>query len=669
MAVKAIAPAPAGKDTPPAAATPAGSAAKPGSGLATLMPWLGLVFVASLVLVFCGERIVSGYDWARYGLSGIGLLGAIASTALRLAGAGPAVTEQRKVERALVLFQAIGLLALAVYFATTDTGKSLLGIAAAAPDTRARIEGALTVGWIVLIVGSLVPLLFGEGALAPMRRALRMEIRRVHAATIGGLTLAFAVIYACLFTYAAGELDQKVDFSYFRTARPSESTRKIAASLTEPVKVMAFFPQLNDVGIEVDGYLRDLAKASTQIQIETYDRLLVPAIAKDAKVTQDGVIVLLRGPTREVLTVGSEMKSAASKLKSLDADFQKSLLKSMRDQRTAYLTVGHGEISEGTAALAAQGRAAKGFRKLLESQNYSVRDLGIAQGLGTEIPKDAYLVAILGPAEPFLPEEIAALRRYAERGGKILMALDPDGDGGPGADIAGGAAKVDHNPLADIADVTWQPTVLASADGKFIPRRRNNSDKVNLFTNKFSSHASVSTLSRNSAREVAIFPGAAALDKKNGSTAKVDFAVRTMGDTFPDMNGNFELDQATEKKTTQNLVAAVTKPATAASGDKPEEMRAFVVGDVDALSDALLGDSLPLRGWVPNIVLVLDALRWLGGEESFAGEIAVTEDVLIEHTKQKDVLWFYATIFAAPALVLGIGFITTRRTRRSGRRA
>jgi len=68
---------------------------------------------------------------------------------------------------------------------------------------------------------------------------------------------------------------------------------------------------------------------------------------------------------------------------------------------------------------------------------------------------------------------------------------------------------------------------------------------------------------------------------------------------------------------------------------------------------------------IANQVLLLDAVRWLGGEESFAGEVTSEEDVRIEHTKQKDLVWFYATIFGAPALVLGLGLFYVRRSRRT----
>src|SRR6185436_6496244 len=133
----------------------------------------------------------------------------------------------------------------------SETGKKLLGVAAMKPETRARFESGAAVMWIALLLLSVLPLIFGEMALGPMRRAAMIEARRVKAALRSGLVLAAAAIYGALFTYTAGELDYKVDFSFYRTARPSESTKNIAASSSEPIVVRVFFPQLNEVGNEV----------------------------------------------------------------------------------------------------------------------------------------------------------------------------------------------------------------------------------------------------------------------------------------------------------------------------------------------------------------------------------------------------------------------------------
>jgi hypothetical protein len=87
-----------------------------------------------------------------------------------------------------------------------------------------------------------------------------------------------------------------------------------------------------------------------------------------------------------------------------------------------------------------------------------------------------------------------------------------------------------------------------------------------------------------------------------------------------------------------------------------------VVADADCFSDAAFGHE-------PNIFFAADVLRWLGGEESFAGAITNAEDVRIEHTRNKDKAWFYATIFGAPGAVLGLGLLVARRKKSPAKKA
>jgi len=530
-----------------------------------------------------------------------------------------------------------------VYLTTAEPFEERLGLTKLATETRSRYETAATVTWIAVLVGSLLPMFFAERALQPMRRAARIEWRRVRDAMVAGLTLGLALIYGTLFAYVAGELNVKADFSYFHTERPSESTRKIVASDSDKVKALAFFPQVNEVGSEVGSYLRDL-RDLPNMEVELYDRLLVPRIAKDAGVQDDGVLVIEHGTQRESIPIGTDMQNARPKLRTLDTEVQKALLKVLRAKRGAYLSVGHGELNDAQPTPQNEGRTGKGIREILQQQNYLLHDLSSATGLGADVPDDATIVLVLGPRQAFLPEEVLSLKRYAERGGKLFLCLDPD-------------AKIDLAPLADLVGLTVSSSVLAN-DKVHMRRRFNDSDRVILATNRFSSHASVSTLSRLSSRPV-LFLGAGSLTKKPGAEAglKIDFAVRSMPDTFNDENENFTLDAPAERRNTFALAAAVSKnaaPSQEPSKKRSDEMRAFVLGDADAVSDAALQNE-------GNVLLVADALHWLTGEESLAGARSVAEDVRIEHTKQKDLLWFYGTIFGAPALVLCSGLLYTRR--------
>lgn len=608
-----------------------------------------LVYTGGLLLMFLGERVFPTINSARMTMSVAGFGLAVAYFVHRLRGAMSESGDRRSIEKLLAVFAFFTVLALALGFATTEAGEKLIHIAKASNETKDKFETIATITWISLLTLSSIPILFAERALFPMRRTENIEVRRVLSAEAAGLTLALAATYGALFTYAAGELDVKADFSYFRTSKPSESTKNIVKGLQDPVKVAIFFPPLNDVGREVATYLKDLAKGAPRFTYEVHDRLMEPQLARDWKVTQDGVLIVARGPTDETLSIGTDMEQARAKLKTLDTDFQKNLIKVSRETRTAYITTGHGEMNE--APDLAEGRSANGVRKIFEQQNYTVKDLGLAQGLGTEIPKDATIVLVLGPSRPFLPGEVAALKKYAEGGGHLFLALDPD-------------AKVDLDPLASIAGLSFAPVTLAN-DKIFYRRRHNDSDRTILVTNRFSSHASVSTLSRNSARAHVVFAGAAALDAnpQSASLYKIDFCVKAMQDTFADANGDFVQQDNEKKNGVFNLAAAVSNIRDPhADMDKvPHEMRVFAIGDADAVSDAVFGNEA-------NVLLFIDAIRWLGGEESYMGAVTSTEDVKIEHTKQKDLVLFYGTIFVVPAIALGLGLLFSRRTRGKGGR-
>lgn len=774
-------------ETPAASIPPEAGSGKP----APL--WVVPGYVIGLILVYVGQRILEPMPTGQWIATLLGVLMVVGATLVRFLPQYRVGGERRDIEKLLAVLSAVGVVALLLYTATTEWGVQKFGIAAMEPDTQERVTGVLTIAWIALVALAVIPMLFAEGALLPMRHAARPEARRVRAAAVGGLTLVIAAVYGALFVYSADKLDMKVDYSYFKTAGPSESTKKIAASLDEKLDVIAFFPQVNEIKTEVAGYLNELAKGNPNLNIEIQDRLLVPKRARDLKVTQDGVIVLSKGSVNEVLTIGIEDKNARPKLKTLDRDFQEKLLKIVRARRIVYLTVGHGELNDASQG-DANARGVKIVRQILQKQNYLIKDLGLSQGLASEIPDDADVVLVLGPSEPFAPEELSTLQRYADRGGRLLIALDPDAvqwgeeaegagenvEGGetpteapttsaaptasaapsasaptpkkpelakkpeakkPGADpgksptggkpelakkpeakkpvdpkkpelakkeagdagapaSAAGEKKPTVEPVAElptntkgslsalarVAGLEFSPIVLAN-DKAHLRRRFNDSDRTLLVSNRFSSHAAVSTLSRNSARLAVVFFGTGSFEKASGRNDKVDFAIRSVAGTFPDTNRNYKEDPD-EKANTFNLGAAVTRPRTGPplrrakpepEAGKPEEkkdekkkkdkkkeedsdeMRAFVLADADSLTDVVLSN-------VPgNQLLFADAVRWLGGEESYSGEVNSEEDVRIEHTKQKDLVWFYATIFGAPALVLGLGLAYSRRSARRGK--
>ena len=186
--------------------------------------------------------------------------------------------------------------------------------------------------------------------------------------------------------------------------------------------------------------------------------------------------MILRGASRETLTLGTEMSKAASKLKTLDADFQKALLKAIERAahgllhgrpRRAERGLGH---ARGGPQREASPAAARGRRTTRQG---SRPPAGARVATCRKTPRSC---SCSGRRRRSCPEEIEALGRYAKRGGKLLIALDPD-------------AKADLGPLAAVVDLTFDPTILATTDqfsfahaaqrrGQGDPRRRTASRRT-----------------------------------------------------------------------------------------------------------------------------------------------------------------------------------------------
>jgi len=664
---------------------PPAAAARPLASSAGSPAWIVPMYVVGLVLLYLGQRVIVTLDQLSWALSAIGVALVVFASVLRFLPKYRSQGERASIDRLLGALSLVGLAGIAVYFASTSTGLDLLGITKLGIKSRERVETLLFIVWVLLIAVSLLPILFAEAALLPMRNAPHLEARRVRAAAASGFALALAAAYCSLFVYSAGQAKVQADYSYFKTSEPGSSTRKMVESFSEPLKITAFFPDVSEVRTEVSGYLTELVKGVPNVEVSVVDRYLEPKLAKDMKVFSDGTIVFTKGDTTKTLTIGADMQAARPKLKTLDRDVQEQLYKLLRSRRVAYLTVGHGEVNAPSEEEKVKGRSADIVQEIIRSQNYQIKTLGLAQGLGREVPDDAEIVFILGPTEPFAPEEIASLSRYADRGGHFFMALDadsmvnelpPPGATTEPAGLAPGAAPAPSpgtlqglDELAKVVGLGYSPTLLAN-DTQHVRRRANNSDRSLLISNRFSSHASVSTLSRNAARAAIIFARTGSLTALGTAGYKVDMALKAMGGTFADLNQNYDFDKDTEKKDTYNLAAAVTKPVEPAPGDSPKpsekdvkkeakEMRAFALADADGVSDLLLSN------FGPNRLLLADAIRWLGGEDSFAGEVNDEQDVRIEHSKQADQGWFYGTIIGVPVLVLGIGLNISRRARRT----
>lgn len=600
---------------------------------------LSLVLSAGLLLIWAGERIVDSSE-ARWALTGVGVLLVVLATALRFMKAN--ATPAGSVHRTLGFLHVGVLVSLALYALQSDLFAKAAGGAMSASSPK--LAGVLAALWPALMLASILPTLFVELSFISMVKSPTLESGRVNEALLSGFGLAGAFVFAFSTQYVTTERDTKVDLSYFRVAKPGEATKKLAASLDEPVNVYLFFPPASDAADAVQEYFDDLKVSAPQMTVTRLDHALEPVKAKEIGATGNGNVIIKKGGRKETLFIGTEAEKAKSQLRGLDAEVNKKLTLVAKSKRTVYLTGGHGERLRNNADSNDQRTTIESLYKVLTDQNFDARPLSIAEGLGSEIPKDAAAVFIIGPTRDFEDPEAAALAKYVDGGGRLFIALEPE-------------AGVTFANLLTPLGLTFSSQIIAQERGTANVRPPPSAaDHHNIATRTFSSHPITTYLGRGQSPVLFLTAGSLEEAKQHPADLTIDFAVRSLTDAWNDANSNFEFDTGEVRKA-YGEVAAVERKQESKTGQKPS--RVIVMADSDAVADLVLANV------VGNQYLLVDSFKWLLGDEALAGPTNSEADIPLNRSKQEDALWFYGTTFLAPLAVVGIGFFARRRGKKT----
>ncbi|HEY5951236.1 MAG TPA: Gldg family protein, partial [Kofleriaceae bacterium] len=525
--------------------------------------WASLVFGIGLFFILLGERLFGHLPGLRMAMTVTGVIILVAITALRGFTAMRTTGARRAVERTLLICQAGVLFSLVLYALTTKWG---MGLFTMTEKGATKYETILTVLWGIGLICSLIPMFMIEMSLGIAKRTgfdLKtggdegVEYYRVREIGWSGLSVALATAFLMVTCNVAKERNIQRDVSYFKTSSPGDSTKRIVAASTETVKVLLFFPTTNEVKEQVRDYFDTLSSASGHLQIEEHDRLVDAELAGKYKVTKDGVIVLVKGTgdkeksqTLEVDTDIDKARKGASKLRNFDREVNTLLMKLVREKRKAYVMSGHGEITDpDSVPPELKGRVPERrtsvFKKRLGDLNYEVKDLGLID-LAKDVPEDATVVIMLAPTVPLQPAEWAALSRYLDKGGRIMVAMDPKAD--PSLGELEGKLGLKYNPGA------------VTDDQAFLPQRGTAADRRFAITTQFSAHASTTALSRSVDKGLVVIESGAIEDTAitaKGEQPKKTVTIHSMESSWLDLNDNFSFDSGTEKRQKWNLGVAV----------------------------------------------------------------------------------------------------------------
>jgi hypothetical protein len=606
----------------------------------------GILYLVGFFVLLLGERIFGDSSSARYALSGVGLLLAVGGVALAAKAHGAAEPDQKPGHRTALIFGGLGLSSVLVYGLGLDPVIDGLGLE---DEAAMRLGVAIGALWKILFVAGSIPFLLVDRSLAAS--PIRVMPARVSEAAGSGLSVALALCMLVPLNWLASDTNERWDFGYFKTSAPGTSTQEIVAGLEEPLHAYLFFPSTSDVRPEVRGYFDQLPTG--RLEVEFVDHAVEPELAKQLKVRDNGYIVVTKGEGEdqqvEKIKIGVEFDSARRKLKKLDQEMRESLIRLARDKRTVYLTVGHGEAFWG--ANDDTSRKLSNLRRLLQNMNFKVKELGLVQGLGSEVPEDADLVIVPGPLAPLDPAELEALDAYRRGGGALWVMVDPGG--------------ADLSALLGPLGIGVEAGGTLLSDKSFVPLTRQIADRQNLVTNKYSTHESVTTLSRNHRTLFFLTTAPVALKEEGapGPGAKRTIVMRSTSDAWMDKDADYTFDEGEEQRQTWPL--AIAASGTAESGEG--EYRVLVIGDTAWASNVWLRNDIAGAGWeAANAQAVLDAIGWLAEDKALSGTIESEEDVKIEHTKEGQgwVFWGSSVIF--PMAIFGLGLVRLRVRRRGG---
>lgn len=641
--------------------------------------WVRVSLLASVALLFVARRPLSdvaGLSKALTWLAAAMFLGGLGAQIWRFAGS----KGMRRQAESTLLYCYLGLLAAAIlYFLTTAGGLGLVGMKDAAPKSLHKYDVMMTIAWMIVATCSILPAIFMEATVGEWTSDAdddAVEFQRMREMGVSGLTIALAAAMLMVTCNVAKQKNIRKDVSYFKTAAPGDSTRKIVESMKDPLRVLVFFPAVNEVADEVEGYFNELKRRTGKVVVERHDRVVDAQLAAKYQVQKDGTVVLVRGGAEEAAGPGEKSgkfevdidldkaRRQTGKLRILDQTVNTELLKLVREKRKAYLTVGHGEINDpDSLPPAMRGRFpdAKAIvvKAILGQLNYEVKTIG-SMDLAREVPEDATVLLALGPKTPFETGELAAVTRYLDRGGRVLVAVDPQG-------------SFELGPLEGYFGVTLDRHIIHD-DVNYSRERGQPTDKMLALTNGFSSHPSTTSLSRGAANQGIMLQTAGALVEKDftGPAAagaekpKRTIIIRSMSDSWLDLDDNHTFDAATEKKDRYPVGAAVEGPKVKKDdGTEDEGWRALVFSDNDLFADRMFQTLTGQRGLDTNSrSLPDDGIRWLGGEEAFAGIVNNEKETEIKQTKRSQSLSFTITSVFIPALVLTLGLLYSSSARR-----
>jgi ABC-type uncharacterized transport system involved in gliding motility auxiliary subunit len=522
---------------------------------------------------------------------------------------------------------------LASYF-----GAAGLGFLAAGVLLRLLQPGRDRVWASFLIAGLALFVLYLVNRWQEVLRLLGRRSAREGANSLA-LSLAVAGILVAI-NYIANRHQKRWDFTAARQYTLSEQTSKTLAALESEIEIVLLDNPTSSRALAARDLLELYDVESEKLTVEVVDPEADPQTALAFQETGGpgltlGTILVVSGDRRERATAPTE------------PEVTNAILRVLRTERKkVYFTSGHQEKSvEDTDPSAGISMV----NEKLKGSTYDTALLVIArsvQGAEMKIPDDADAVVLAGPKTDLLPEEIAALDRYLQAGGRAVFLLDPETQG--------------KTPALD--EYLRERGVLLGGDVVVDPL---SVPPLYPVVRDYGAHPIVESFSN----AISIFPLARAVERTASPPEGAE--VRDLFSSEAESWAETRLDELRErqapapdqKRGPLNLAVAVSlaPPKSETGGEeavKPASGRFVVVGDSDFISNELA--SAP----VLNADLFINMVNWAAEDEDL---IAIRprepEDrrIFLSSQQMTNVILLSLLVIPGVVLVTGISVWWGRR--------
>lgn len=439
------------------------------------------------------------------------------------------------------------------------------------------------------------------------------------------LTVAVVAILV-LVNYMGTRYHSRLDLTRNKQFSLAPQTTQILRNLKQELKITAFVQANDPRGKQ----LRDLAQEYSQHS----DKIKLNLVDTDRN--PEKVQAFIQGhPTLNVrlnnLLIEHEGRFTEAQNVN-EQDITNAILKATATkEQKLYFLQGHGEFSPA----AGEGASLSMAKDQLEKQNYKVEELNLFGSKG-EVPADATAVIIAGAKKPVSPEDLAALKRYQARGGKLLLLLAAGKPTGIESLLTPYGVEADPKVVYDLR--------YRARQSEFIPA-----------ISQWGSHPITTGL------QPALMQLPRPLELATSSPAGV--SVVSLGSTsdesykvaFDDVIKQ-NINPGRDARGPFKVAVAITMEASGSA----KANRMVVVGNADFAANPFM------QAPVGNSAFFVNLVNWVADQDALVAIPARTQDQnMTEMNGQQQNIMFFTSVLGAPGLLLLAGVLIWWRRRRS----